>query len=173
MLIGHLTALRSNPVTACAPIILAVESNLGFEAAHNARYVTQANIENVHIAQETRNQSRQAATLREAAATVTGIRTTNQTKEHMYIMLRSLLEERQLRVWSGMLSQTDADKQVEKVVRQMHNYSAVHTDPSRIFAQTRRVFTGKAMGEQDDLLIALQLAIMYRKVYIRSISALA
>ena len=148
------------------PIVLAVESNLGFEAAHNGRYVTQAGIQNVHSAQETKVQ-RSQNTLREAAATVTGIRTTNQTKEHMYILLRSLLEEREICVWSDMQSQSDAPAQVKKVVRQMHNYSAVHTDPNRVFAQTKRVFTGKAMGEQDDLLIALQLAVMYRKVYIR------
>ena len=168
MLIGHLKNLRAHKVTSHVPIILAVESNLGFEAAHNGRYVTQAGIQNVHIAQETKTNGRTQATLRDAADTVTGIRTTNQTKEHMYILLRSLLEESELAVWSEMMSQSDSAQQIKKVVRQMHNYSAVHTDPNRVFAQTKRVFTGKAMGEQDDLLIALQLAIMYRKVYIRA-----
>ena len=32
--------------------MLVVESNLGFEAAHNARYVLQAGVENVYVAHE-------------------------------------------------------------------------------------------------------------------------
>ena len=48
----------------------------------------------------------------------------------------------------------------------MHNYSAVYSENASMFAKRRRVWTGKAQGEQDDLLIALQLAIYFRAVYL-------
>ena len=152
------------------PIVLAIESNLGFEAAHNARYIAEAGISHVEIAQETariggRGNSK---TLADQTRSVTGVRTTNETKEKMYLLLRENLEMRTLRVYEHLLTEFDSQQQVGKLVKQMHNYSAVHTDPSRVFAQTRRVFTGKAQGEQDDLLIALQLAILYRTVHIKN-----
>jgi len=151
--------------------VLVVESNLGFEAAHNARYVAEAGIENVEIAQEDR-QNKGAHTLAEHARSVTGVRTTNESKEQMYILLRNLLEEHNLRVWDQLITTSGASAdQLSKVVRQMHNYSAITSDPGRVFAQTRRVFSGKAQGEQDDLLIALQLAILYRRVFIRNCAA--
>ena len=152
--------------------MLVVESNLGFEAAHNARYVAEAQILHVEIAQEQRTTSQASAprTLAEHARSVVGVRTTNESKEQMYILLRSLLEENSLRRWDKLISVTPegATGQIDKLVRQLHNYNAVVTDPSRVFAQTRRVFSGKAQGEQDDLLIAVQLAILYRRVFIRN-----
>lgn len=150
--------------------MLAVESNLGFEAAHNARYISEAGISHVEIAQEPQRAGGRGRTknLAEHARPVTGVRTTNESKEQMYLILREALEQRTLRIYDHLLSEADPDAQVAKLVKQMHNYSAVHTDPSRVFAQTRRVFTGKSQGEQDDLLIALQLAILYRRVHIRN-----
>jgi hypothetical protein len=149
--------------------VLVVESNLGFEAAHNARYVAEANIAHVEVAQEMRSRATTPITLAEHAKSVTGVRTTNESKEQMYILLRSLLEEQSLRVWDDLIcTSSTAEAQVAKVVQQMHNYNAVTSDPGRVFAQTRRVFSGKAQGEQDDLLIALQLAILYRRVFIRN-----
>lgn len=159
------------------PIMLVVESNLGFEAAHNARYVGEANISNVDIAHEASSRSatkRTASgqnihqTLAQHTRAVTGVRTTNESKEQMYIMLRSALEDRTFVAWDQLITSSDPEEQRKKLARQMHNYSAMHTDPSRVFAQTRRVFTGKAMGEQDDLLIAVQLAVMYRRVFIQN-----
>ena len=42
--------------------MLVVESNLGFEAAHNARYVLQAGVENVYVAHERGAMAESAAT---------------------------------------------------------------------------------------------------------------
>ena len=154
--------------------MLIIESNLGFEAAHNARYVGDAGIANIDVAHESSSRKQVTTakvhgTVAEHGRTVTGVRTTNQSKEQMYIMLRSLLEEQTLKRWTSLLCASgNAPEQVQKIVRQMHNYTAVCSDPARVFSQARRVFTGKAMGEQDDLLIALQLAILYRRVYVKN-----
>ena len=53
LLVEHLQTL---------PIVLVVESNLGFEAAHNARYVLQAGVENVYVAHERGAMAESAAT---------------------------------------------------------------------------------------------------------------
>jgi hypothetical protein len=175
LLLAHLRALRAHPTLQNIPIVLVVESNLGFEAAHNARYVAEANVPHVEVAQEQRRTQNEPETLAEHARAVVGVRTTNESKEQMYILLRNLLEEDTLRVWDELITTHSAgsDKQLSKVIQQMHNYNAVFTDPGRVFAQTRRVFSGKAQGEQDDLLIALQLAILYRRVFIRNCSRAA
>ena len=172
LLINHLRRLRNHPTLSKLPIVLAVESNLGFEAAHNARYVMEAGIKNVDIAHERQlnNKSNIAPrTVDEFARNTVGIRTTNTSKERMYMLLREALEDNTLRVWEeAQPEEGTLDEQVAKLVRQMHNYSAVHSDPKQIFGAARRIFTGKAMGEQDDLVIAVMIAILYRRLFVQA-----
>jgi hypothetical protein len=56
--------------------------------------------------------------------------------------------------------------QKTKLIQQLHNYSAVYNEPKMLTGLTRRGWTGKCMGEQDDLCIALQLAIFFRGKYL-------
>jgi|TARA_B110000902_G_scaffold227724_1_gene267263 hypothetical protein len=62
LLVEHLQTLRRQPSLQKLPIVLVVESNLGFEAAHNARYVLQAGVENVYVAHERGAMAESAAT---------------------------------------------------------------------------------------------------------------
>lgn len=175
MLLTHVKGLREHSSLRKLPVVLIVESNLGFEAAHNSRYVIESGIENVEIAHEqslTKPGASNAGprTLHEYATNSVGIRTTNQSKERMYIHLREALEDNTLCVWENAQSSTGIDGQVKKLIRQMHNYSAVHSDPKALFGTARRIFTGKAMGEQDDLVIALMIAMLYRRLYVQAVS---
>jgi hypothetical protein len=177
VLLEHLRALQARPQLAGVPIVLAVESNLGFEAAHNARYVSDAGISNVTVAHEQNKRARlqdgsnASASMAEYSLQSVGVRTTQQSKERMYILVRELLEDNAVSVWAHLVARGGGQKQVDKLVKQMHNYSAVHTDAKTAFHSVKRVFTGKAMGEQDDLLIALMIAILYRRVYMQNCTA--
>jgi hypothetical protein len=175
MLIEHVSRLRNHTHLQKIPIVLVVESNLGFEAAHNARYIMEAGIDNVEIAHEQKLNNKAyvaPSTLNDYATNSVGIRTTNLSKERMYIQMREILEDDTLRVWEHAQPREGTCKeQVGKLVRQMHNYSAVHSDPKLVFAPVRRVFTGKAMGEQDDLLIALMIAMLYRRLFVQAVLA--
>ena len=85
------------------------------------------------------------------------------------MLLREALEDNTLRVWKeAQPEEGTLDEQVAKLVRQMHNYSAVHSDPKQLFGVARRIFTGKAMGEQDDLVIAVMIAILYRRLFVQA-----
>ena len=173
MLVEHVARLRNHSELSKIPIVLVVESNLGFEAAHNARYIMEAGIDNIEIAHEQKlnnKASLEPSTLHDYATNSVGVRTTNLSKERMYIQMREALEDDTLRVWEHATPRDGTtDEQVKKLVRQLHNYSAVHSDPKMIFAPIRRIFTGKAMGEQDDLLIALMIAMMYRRLYVQAV----
>ena len=102
-----------------------------------------------------------------------GVRTTADTKEQMYITLRSALEENSLSFWSRCLTQDrkGVANQLQKLVRQMYNYAAIYSDDTLLFSKQRRTWTGKAMGEQDDLVIALQLAIFFRTKYMHEVNS--
>lgn len=174
MLLTHVRSLRERPELHHIPIVLVVESNLGFEAAHNARYVVESGIDNIEIAHEqdiSKTKEVAPRTLHQYATNSVGIRTTHQSKERMYIHLRQALEDNTLRVWNEAISSTDASAQVKKLIRQLHNYSAIHSDPKALFGMARRVFTGKAMGEQDDLIIALMISMLYRRLYVQAVMA--
>ena len=102
-----------------------------------------------------------------------GVRTTADTKEQQYVATRALLEEQRLKVFDRAVT-TDRDglkSQLDKLVLQLHNYSAVYSEPANIFSQIRRGWTGKCMGAQDDICMALQLAIYFRGRYLRQMSA--
>lgn len=173
MLLNHVRELRNKDELRWLPIILVVESNLGFEAAHNARYVVDSGIDNIEIAHEqdvTKMNSEAPRTLHKLALNSVGIRTTHQSKERMYIHLRQALEDNTLRVWDSGVSSTNMGDQVKKLIRQLHNYSAIHSDPKALFGMARRVFTGKAMGEQDDLIIALMISMLYRRLYVQAVA---
>jgi hypothetical protein len=169
LLVEHLKALRRNPALDKLPIVLAVESNLGFEAAHNARHVVNAGVPNVYVAHErgnvTDDRRPTSTTMDQYAKNSVGVRTTAASKERMYMLTRDALEDDCLRVSACCVSRGGAAKQRKKLTQQMHNYSAVVSQPSSVFSDPRRVFSGKAMGEQDDLLVALMIAILYRRVY--------
>lgn len=175
LLLSHVRKLREHKSLRHLPLILIVESNLGFEAAHNARYVIESGIDNVEIAHEQKINASggvvPARTLHEYATNSVGVRTTHQSKERMYLEARRALEDQSLRVWNCGVSSTDFDTQRKKLVQQLHNYSAICSDPTKaLFGSVRRIFTGKAMGEQDDLVIAMMIALLYRRLYLQAVN---
>ena len=176
-MLEHLRSLQTHPALQGIPIVLAVESNLGFEAAHNARYVAESGIKNVLVAHEQSKKQRAAggdkpaavSSMAEYAMQTVGVRTTAESKERMYIMVRTLLEDDTLIVSDDLVCRGEATDQVDKLIKQMHNYSAVHSEAKTAFQRVKRVFSGKAMGEQDDLLISLMIAVMYRRVFMQNV----
>jgi hypothetical protein len=175
LLIEHLRKLRATKELRKLPIVLVVESNLGFEAAHNARYVVEAGVENVYVAHERGSAAAAdgrptASTMDQYAKNSVGVRTTHASKERMYMLLRQALEDDALRVADCCVCRGEVDVQRKKLTQQMHNYSAVVSQASSVFSDIRRVFSGKAMGEQDDLLVALMIAVLYRRVYMNLVS---
>jgi hypothetical protein len=83
----------------------------------------------------------------------------------MYMLLREALEDDSVQVAEHCVCRGELATQTKKLVQQMHNYSAVVSQAVSVFSEVRRVFSGKAMGEQDDLLVALMIAVLYRRVY--------
>ena len=86
VLTEHILALRKHPLTERAIVVLMIESNLGFEAFHIARFLERSRLARYCVCMSDKDQK-------------VGLRTTNPVKEARWIKLRTLLEEDAVCCW--------------------------------------------------------------------------
>ena len=137
--------------------VIGVECNLGFEA-HRI----------IHKGQSI-NFKRWIA-LFEGPQNSPGILTTNSTKEIMCGALQELLSSNRINFSISFLSITLPPKQaIQTLVNEMKHFMIVVSPSASVFGKTRRTYSGKASGGQnDDAVIALQLAILTMRIWKRS-----
>jgi hypothetical protein len=107
--------------------------------------------------------------LYEGAQEGPGLLTTNATKEIMCIATQELLDQKRLLI-SRMLICTSASplEAVETIRKELEIYTIIVEPPKNPFGKPRRTYTGKVGGHNDDLCIALQLAVLSMRIFNRS-----
>ena len=142
------------PVYSQAKIVVGAECNLGFEAHHIIHTLRSKHVP--HIA------------LHEGPHDSPGILTTNESKELMCTALQEMLDFRRI-VFSNtfLCLSMDQIKCVKLLERQLRTYTIIVEPPKTAFARSRKTYSGKVGGNQDDLCIALQLAILTYRMFVR------
>ena len=183
MLLDHVAHLRETPELRHAKMVFGFECNLGcarstcplstpaqdratdeptvvswcrrFEAQHA-----------IHTLQ--RNRVQDWAALSEGPNGTPGILTTNSSKEVMCTALNELLSQNRLVVWSKLVSiSMDIADIMKELANEMRGFF-IHVDPpASLHGKPRRTFSGKAGGETDDLIIALQLTVLTMQIFNR------
>ena len=98
-----------------------------------------------------------------------GLLTTNASKEVMCIALQQLLSANHLHLSSSLLcTSMPPTEALVQVSQELRSYMVYVDPPKTLFAKPRRTYTGKMGGHQDDMCIALQLAILTMQIFTRS-----
>lgn len=136
-------------------MVLGLESNLGFEAQHALHAMQREGIRNW-------------VSLMEGVDGTPGILTTNQSKEVMCVALQELFAQNRLHVSSRLLCTSMPPKEaLEQLVQELRSFMVFVDPPKSLFAKPRRTFTGKLGGHNDDLSIAVQLAVVTMQIFDR------
>lgn len=156
LVVAHIASARSVPGLANATVVLCLESNLAFEAQHI-----------IHTLQE-RGLKRWVA-LQEGAGGTLGWLTTNERKESMCFQLRDALRVGNISFSAHLFSSTQgADDAVRSLEDELRNFCILVEAPRTPFGKVKKTYSGKVGGRNDDLVIALQLAIAGIRMFYQS-----
>ena len=146
----HLTRLRASAATANATLVIAIELNLGQEAGWLSKYINER-FNNVLIMQET--------------ALKVGVPTDAALKRDMANQLRSRLVRGAVHIAHDFVCvSSPAETVLGKLKQQMCDYAEVRTASTDPLRGARTQFSGKMGGRRDDLVVALQLAVIWSGV---------
>ena len=156
LLLSHLNMIRSMPLLEGAMAVLSFESNLAFESQHLLHHLHAHRFKNW-------------VSLAEGAHDALGWHTTAARKETMALLLREVLRVGRISYSRRFFSITmGSDEAKVRVANECRNFSVVVDPPKTAFAKTRKTYTGKIGGLQDDVAIALQLALAASKTFFES-----
>jgi hypothetical protein len=86
----------------------------------------------------------------------------------MCVALQETMEQNRLHISSSMVCLTmDTRDAVRQLSGEMRGYSILVEPPKSLFGKSRRTFSGKLGGQQDDMVIALQLALYGMQIFQR------
>lgn len=147
LVVAHIEAVRKIPGLQNATAVLQLESNLAFESQHI-----------IHMLNE-RNVPRWVA-LSEGQGGSLGWLTTNERKEAMCFQLRDALRVGNIFLSEGFFSTTmTSGEAIGKIRDELCRFAIIVEPAKTMFGKVRKTYSGKIGGMQDDLAIALQLAI--------------
>ena len=156
LFLDHLINIRKIPFLAHTVSVLCLESNLGFESQHLLHYLQESNFP-------------RWVSMAEAARGELGWLTTGVTKEKMALALREALQQNSISYHQEFFSLSLGTGQAKLRIRdELGNYSIITEPPKQAFGKTRRTYTGKIGGMQDDCCIAIQLAVVSTRVFFQS-----
>ena len=148
LLVKHLLALRGIPIFAPCKVVFVFESNLAFESQHLLHAVEAAGIKNW-------------VSLSEGQQGTLGWLTTNERKEQMCLLLREALTVGKIALsehfFSIEMTKLEARNRLED---EIGSYCVVTEAAKTTFGKVRKTYTGKLYGKQDDLCVAVQLAVI-------------
>ena len=148
-----MSTLRKCNAFTNAWVVLIPESNLGFEAQH-------------YIGTFTRERVRDWVVLREGPRGSVGFLTTHDTKEASCKLVHDMLNTKQLSTHPSLVSCSMGSEDAQRMLLdQMRRFQVIVQPATSVFGQSRRTFTGKVGGGQDDLIIALQIAVIGARVF--------
>ncbi len=130
-----------------ATLVFSFESNLAFECQHLIHAVQAAGI-------------KRWLALKEGAQGGIGWLTTNSRKESMCLQLREALRVGNICYAAEFFSITSTAKEAKDTLEsEIKNFSVIVEAPNSAFGKTKKTYSGKQGGHNDDLCIGLQLAI--------------
>lgn len=125
-----------------------VERNLGFEAEHHKRALSDIPGVTFYVDQK---------------ANRVGVLTTEATKHAMATLVVSMLEERRMHILPTLYSNEPEAMRV-RLREQMETYSAQFKQAPDTFGKDRIALSGKVGGMKDDVCICLQLAAYFTQL---------
>ncbi len=128
--------------------MLSVESNLGNEAMHHQAYVVSAGISRVVVMTEDHDRA--------------GVRTTNNMKRTMVIIMNDALAHLRLFFYKNMVAvngKRDAKAMVKLLQQQVTSFHRIVEPPLKSHQVPKEIYNGKVGGGKDDLLMALMLGL--------------
>jgi len=153
LLLNHLKMIRRMPLLENATAVLSFESNLAFESQHL--------LHALHVAEFQRWVS-----LAEGAQGALGWLTTHSRKESMALLVRECLRVGRISYSRFFFSiSMTRDEAKTRLGNELRNFSVIIEAPKTHFAKTRKTYTGKLGGLQDDCAIALQLVLAAQRVF--------
>ena len=99
-----------------------------------------------------------------------GLRTTHLVKEAMYIKTLDALTDDRIHFWEELVvvnHENTAEDLKRQLKEELQTYSVVVDQPKSLFAQAKKTFTGKIGGFQDDLVVCLQLNILWHSDFFK------
>lgn len=150
VLIEHIAALKARPNLRNALVVLMPEANLGFEAHYIERCVMQSRFARCCVTMRDKEQP--------------GLRTTHAVKESMYIKTKAAFADEAVRFTKNTVNvnpETTVESMKKDLEHEMRTYSIIIDHPMSVFAQSKKTFSGKIGGFQDDLVVCLQLNILW------------
>ena len=152
VLLDHLRRLRATKWLTQCVFVLMPEANLGFEAHHIERVVNQTEMRKFSMCMRDDEQP--------------GLRTTHAVKESMHVKFNQALEEDAVSVSTTVVSAGgDAEKLLKDLRDELTTYCCVVDNGTSVFAQSKKTFTGKIGGFQDDLAICAQLNLLWHSSF--------
>lgn len=155
LVFDHVAQLRNIDSVKSAMVVLGIESNLGFEAQHTVHALQRSGLTN-------------CCPIFEGVDNTLGMLTTNKTKEVMCTALGELLSLNRLHVSSRFVSVSTSPKEMlSRFLSEMRAFMVYVDAPRSLFVQSRRTFTGKVGGHQDDAVIALQMSVLCMQYFLK------
>lgn len=137
--------IRANPAWLLSHITVFVERNLGFEAEHHYRELR--DIENLTFYYDAKNQRH-------------GILTTNEVKHSMVALTNAMLREGRVCIVEKLASRDPAVLRA-RLREQLQVYSYQFKQAHNSFGRDAVALSGKIGGMKDDIVICLQLGILF------------
>ena len=148
LLIRHILAVRSIPVFSHCKAVFIFESNLAFESQHLLHALEAAGIKNW-------------VSLSEGQQGTLGWLTTADRKESMALLLREAMTVGRICLHGAFFSCELEPREARKRISDELSNFCIVTEPAKTtFGKMRKTYTGKLFGKQDDLSIAIQLAVI-------------
>jgi len=155
LLLDHINSLREIDQFRRSTVVLGVESNLGFEAQHTIHAMKRLGLRN-------------CCPLHEGVDGTLGMLTTHKSKEVMCAALQELLSMNRLHTCDKFVSKSMSPRaMLSRLLDEMRAFMIYVDSPKTLFAQARRTYTGKLGGHQDDVIIALQMAILAMQCFMK------
>jgi hypothetical protein len=145
--LAHIQKVRTIKNLENSTLVFCLESNLAFESQHLIHAIQEAGV-------------KKWMALTEGAGSTLGWLTTNERKEAMMFSLRDALSVGSIHLSDEFfcLSQSVV-KMKNQLEDELRSYSVI-TEPSKTpFGKTKKTYSGKMGGRNDDIAIVVQLAI--------------
>ena len=148
MVAHHVKMLRQIPGKKISPVTIFVERNLGFEAEHHKRALSDIPGVSFYLDQK---------------ANRVGVLTTEAIKHAMCQLVVVMLQERRIHVHKPLVSK-DEKGVLLRLREQMEVYSYQFKMGANTFQKDRVALSGKVGGMKDDICICLQLACYFTQL---------
>lgn len=157
LLLTHIMQVRkANPFLATATAVIALESNLGFESQHLLHALKESHLP-------------RWIALAEGPKGTIGLHTTADRKEQYCLLYREVLRQRRIVFSDAFFSLSMEPEEARKRLKEETlNFSVVVEPPKSSFGRSRKTYTGKLGGKQDDTVLALQMCLYSIKTFYSS-----